>query len=485
MRNLLLALAIAACGGHAGHVAGPTSGAPAAAFAATRWVPASPTYLVAAKTVRDGQRALHDVLDDLGLVGDFEVSDASHELGQLLGVDPLSSEAMANIGVDLAGGMAMFSEDFTPTFVVHLASPEAFQAFLDQQRTKGLATISRMVDGVELFTAKLGGDVAIAWAVDKDWLWVHFGAKGMTPEWFEHSHQAPGSVTAAWSAAWDWAQQHAGKAAVVGFARMHDFVGATMKRVSNGHTCLQQLEAIDKVGFAFDVDGTKAGAHLTFDLGTSAANLASHVLAPPPGWQAVAQNAPLQLQWNLDLDAVTTWLSPCAHAISSDPDPFADLKQYGVRTGRAIVLSVDPGDKSGAGAIALDLANGTFLESYVDKVSHFSSDKTFGPYRGHHVSIPFVAKLDYVFDEHVAIAAMGDGVMDRVTAGAPGAAPPVFSLSVMPDGMPKDTWVWLLDQAGVSNPKRLVDRFSAWREAHLTAALEGTSLVVEVAGNHK
>ena len=55
----------------------------------------------------------------------------------------------------------------------------------------------------------------------------------------------------------------------------------------------------------------------------------------------------------------------------------------------------------------------------------------------------------------------------------------------MPDGMPKDAWVWLLDQIDVPNPQRLVDRLSAWREAHLTASLEGTSLVVEVAGNHK
>ena len=482
MRKLLCALVIAGCGGHAHTASGPSSGGGGEPFAAARWVPANPTYVVAAATVRDGQRAFHDALDDLGMVGGFTAGEAGHELAGMLGVDPMQESALANIGVDLGGGMAVFSEDVTPTFVVHMASPEAFASFLDSQRQRGLTTVSQMVDGIELNTAKLGGGVGIAWALDKDWLWVHFGAKGMGPEWFEHSHKA---ARAAWNAAWDWAKAHAGKAAVVGFAHAKDIVASVMGRVQGGVACVKQLEAIDRVGFSFDVDGSKVGARLTFDLGSAAPAFASHVLPPPPGWQGVARTAPLQAQWNLDLNAVTGWLEPCVRVATSDPDPFAGMKQFGVRTARAIVLSVDPGDKSGAGAVAMDLASGAFLQGYVDKASHFASDKTFGPYRGHHVSIPFVAKLDYVFDDKLAIAAMGDGVMDRVAAGAPGGVPPVFSISVVPDGMPQDAWVWLLDQIDAPSPKHLVERFQSWAELHATAALDGSTLVVEVAGTHK
>lgn len=483
MHKLLCALVIAGCGGHAHTPSGPGGGAGnAEPFAAARWVPANPTYVVAATSVRDGQRAFHDVLDDLGMVGGFTAGEAGHELAGMLGVDPMQESALANIGVDPGGGMAVFSEDVTPTFVVHMASPEAFASFLDQQRQRGLTTVSQLVDGVELDTAKLGGGIAIGWALDKDWLWVHFGAKGMGPEWFEHSHRA---ARAAWNEAWSWAKAHAGKAAVVGFAHAKDIVASAMGRVQGGVACVRQLEAIDRVGFAFDVDGSKVSARLTFELGSAAPALASHLLPPPPGWQGVAAKAPLQAQWNLDLNATTAWLEPCVRVATSDPDPFSGMKQFGVRTARAIVLSVDPGDKSGAGAVAMDLASGAFLQGYVDKASHFASDKTFGPYRGHHVSIPFVAKLDYVFDDKLAIAAMGDGVMDRVAAGAPRGVPPMFSVSVVPDGMPQDAWVWLLDQIDAPSPKHLVERFQSWAELHATAALDGSTLVVEVAGTHK
>ncbi|MBV8758334.1 MAG: hypothetical protein JO257_13695 [Deltaproteobacteria bacterium] len=483
MHKWLCALVIAGCGGHAPRAAGPGGGGEGGEpFAAARFVPANPTYVVAAATVRDGQRAFHDLLDDLGMVGGFTAAEAERELPQILGVDPLSEGAMTNIGVDVGGGMAMFSEDVTPTFVVHMTAPEAFTAFLDQQRQKGLATVSQVVDGVELNTSKLGGGVAIGWALDHDWLFVHFGEKGMGPEWFEHSHKA---ARAAWHGVWDWAKAHGGKAAVVGFARAKDLVASTLGRVQGGIACVKQLEVIDRVGFSFDVDGSKVGARLTFDLGAAAPAFASHLLPPPPGWQGVAAKAPLQAQWNLDVNAMTAWLEPCMRVATSDPDPFANVKQLGLRSARAIVLAVDPSDKSGAGAVAMDLSSGAFLQGYVDKASHFANDKTFGPYRGHHVSIPFVAKLDYVFDDKLAIAAMGDGVMDRIAAGASGGTPPMFSVSVVPDGMPKDAWVWLLDQIDAPSPKQLVDRFSAWAELHATAALDGSSLVVEVAGVHR
>ena len=483
MHKLLCALVIAGCGGHAGTAAGPGGGAGGAEpFAAARWVPANPTYLVAAATVRDGQRAFHDVLDDVGMIGGFTASEAEQELPAVLGVDPLSESALTNIGVDVGGGMAVFSEDVTPTFVVHMASPEAFGTFLDQQRQRGLTTVSQVVDGVELNTSKIGGGVAIGWALDRDWLWVHFGEKGMGTEWFAHSHRA---ARAAWNGAWSWAKAHAGKAAVVGFARAKDLVASAMGRVQGGIACVKQLDAIDRVGFAFDVDGSKVGARLTFDIGSAAPAFASHLMAPPPGWQGVAAKAPLQAQWNLDLGAVTGWLEPCVRVATSDPDPFAGVKQFGVRTARALVLSVDPGDKSGAGAVAMDLASGAFLQGYVDKASHFASDRTFGPYRGHHVSIPFVAKLDYVFDDKLAIAAMGDGVMERIAAGPAAGVPPMFSVSVVPEGMPKDAWVWLLDQIGAPSPAHLVERFEDWRELHATAVLDGSSVVVEVAGTHR
>jgi hypothetical protein len=477
MRKALLVIGLAACGGHGAAPATPGAPLVAEAFGATRWVPAKPTYVVAARTVRDGQAALHDLLDDLGLVVGFDPADASRELQQLLGVDPLNESALANIGVDLGGGMAVFSEDVTPTFVVHLAAPEAFASFIDGERQKGLVTVSKLVDGVELQSARLGGDVNIAWGVDKDWLWVHFAPPGAGTEWFEHSRTA---ANAAWGRAWAWAQKLAGKANVVGFAKAKDLAAAIMGRVSNGHACLQQLGVIDNIGLSFDASGNQVAAKLAFDLGPAGPQLAAHLLPPPPGWQGVAAAAPASAQWNLDLDAVTAWLAPCAKVWDgSTPDAM------GLRSARALVLTLDPGDKSGTGAVSFDLADGKLFAPYIDKASHFSSDRTFGPYRGHHVSIPFVGKFDYVFDARTAIGTMGEGIMDRIAAGPPAAPPPVFSVSLAPAGMPKDTWVWMFDQLGVPSPQRLVERLSSWQEAHVTATIDGSQLVVEVAGTHR
>jgi hypothetical protein len=475
MRNLLLALAIAACGGHGANPAEPTTGAATAAFGAARWVPANPTYVIASKTVRDGQRALHDGLEDLGMAVGFNVSEASQMLQQLLGVDPLSADALAGIGIDLAGGAAVFSEDVTPTFVVHLTSPEAFASFIERERGRGATTVSTIADGIDLETARTG-DFRVTWGVDKDWLWLHFGAGGT--DWFTHSHHA---AAAAWTGAWQWAQEHAGKASVVGFARAQSLLASVMARVDNGQQCLRQLGVVDQVGLSFDVDGTSARARLSFELGPAAPQLASHLLAPPPGWATAAQGAPLAAEWNLDTTAVATWWQPCAGVLELPADTFT---QDGVRAARAFVLALDPDSKEGSGAVALDLSNDQLLAPYLDKVSHFSSDRTFGPYKGHHVAIPFVAKADYVYDGKLAIAAMGDGLMDKIAAGTSSASPPVFAASIAPGGMSKAAWTWLLSQAG---PRyvRLFERLSNWQDARVTVTLEGSALVVEVAGKHR
>ena len=314
---------------------------------------------------------------------------------------------------------------------------------------------------------------------------MHFGGKGMGPEWFEHSHKA---ASAAWNSAWAWAKAHAGKAAVVGFAHAKDMVASAMGRVQGGVTCVRQLEAIDRVGFAFDVDGSKVGARLTFESGwRGAARSRAICCRRLPAGRAWPRRRRCRLQWNLDLDAMTAWLEPCVRVATSDPDPFAGMKQFGVRTARAIVLSVDPGDKSWRGR-GRDGSGERHVpaERTSTRSSHFCERQDVRcRIAGTTCSIPFVAKLDYVFDDKLAIAAMGDGVMDRVAAGAPGGVPPMFSVSVVPDGMPQDAWVWLLDQIDAPGPKHLVERLQSWAELHATAALDGSTLVVEVAGTHK
>jgi hypothetical protein len=166
MRALAIALVfVTACGGSGTKPSGPAGAPP---FPAARWVPQKPTYVIAARSFRDAQSAFRDVIDIAGMALGIETADASRALSFLLSVDPLSAEAVSGIGVDLEGGMVLFSEGVDPTFVLRLSSPEAMSAFMDKQRERGLVTQSVIVAGTELFTAKLAPDVYISWAVDRN-----------------------------------------------------------------------------------------------------------------------------------------------------------------------------------------------------------------------------------------------------------------------------------------------------------------------------
>jgi len=192
----LLVASGSACGSRttgAAHTAPP---AVAKEFPATRWVPAHPTYVIAAPTVRVAQRGLADLIDSLGVVAGIDAGEVSRDLSRMLAVDPLSPDALATMGIDIDGGFALFSEDISPTFVGHLSSPEAATAFFDRQRERGLVTQSVLVDGIEVFSAQLPGtSLRVGWAIATDWLWVHFTVPGAHEDgqsWFQSSHTPEG-----------------------------------------------------------------------------------------------------------------------------------------------------------------------------------------------------------------------------------------------------------------------------------------------------
>ena len=143
---MFAALALA-CGGSRTSSA-PAAGPPAAAraYTATRWIPAKPTYALEARSARDAQRTIKDVVDSLGMIVDLDSSQVSAALRVLLAMDPLAPDALAAMGIDLEGGIAVFSESIHPTFVVHLSAPEQTAAYFDQERSRGLDTQSQIVD---------------------------------------------------------------------------------------------------------------------------------------------------------------------------------------------------------------------------------------------------------------------------------------------------------------------------------------------------
>lgn len=492
MRALVIALIIAAgCGGKRQvGTAGPP--AVAAAFPAARWVPGNPTYVIAARTMRDAQRAFGDLVDTFGIVVGVEPSMISAELQRILAVDPLSPDALANIGIDLDGGVAVFSEAVNPTFVMHLASPPALQAFLDGQRERGMVTQSVVVDGSEVFSTKLDDRVRLSWVVDSDWLWVHIGGPDEGTAWFTQSKR-PSSAT--WAARWEAAQKLASHApGLVGFANLRELAAKGAAQTGTGLSCARQFEAVRGVGFAFEGEGNFVGGTIAVDL-ASGQGVAGSLLAPPPGWATASAKAPLAAQWNLDLRAAARWVQPCigkvddqGRATEGAPEMLEVLDQFGVRSGRAFVHTLDPEDKSGTGAIAVDLSHRRYFAQLLDQIpmrSRFEKSRAFGAYKGKHLSVPFVATVDYVLDDRVFLAAMGDGMLERAATGGPADPPAVVAIDLIPGGLPRSVWEWLFAQADLPAPKRLAERLQTWADIHLGARLDGDLLVIEARGNRR
>ena len=465
MRAIVIALILAAaalsgagCGGK--RQAGTVAGQPAAAFPAARWVPAKPTYVVATRSMRDAQAALTGVVNE-------------RMLADVLGVDPLSPEALASIGVDVDAGMAIFSADIDPTLVLHLSDPAAMQTFIDRQAMKGQLTSELRVD----------------WKLDGDWVWVHlaFAPHGDTSDWFAASKQG-GAPT--WGARWDAAQKLATVPShLAGILDLAAWTSIMASRVPDFAACAQQFGGVRGVGFAIEAEGNRVAGKISVDVGASAQTIAGSTLAPPPGWTTASARAPLSAQWNLDLRTLAAWAQPCIGSPShGGPDMVAILDQFGIRTARGFVHQLDPDDKEGTGVVSLDLSHARYVGSLLDQVpmrSKFEKARQFGGYKGKHLSVPFVATVDYVLDDKTFMIAMGDGQLERAASGAPAGPPPVFALDVIPAGLPADVWQWLFTEAELPGPKLLAARLQQWNDIHLGAHLDRESLVIEAQGNRR
>jgi hypothetical protein len=490
VRLALLSLAVStACIGSR-TVGGPSvAGAPAfPEYAATRWIPAKPSYVVAAKSFTNAQHAVRDFADSFGMFVGVDARGMSHALQDVISIDPLSPDPIAGLGVDLAGGFAVFSEDVNPTFVFHLSAPQQIQAFFDHQRQRGMVTQSVMVEGAEVFTTQIGGGVTVSWAIADSWMWVHFGFPGIRDDaqWFADSRHAGGE--AAWGDSFRWAQNAGGKLArspnVVGYANLHDLVAGAVSHSRLG-ACMRLVEPVGRIAISMDGDGKHAQGRVALDLAPGASDaMARHVMPIPAGFAAVAENAPLALQWNLDLDAIVAWLSPCA---SADQIGIDKVLEFGVRSARVILKSFDLGDKSGTGVVAFDLSRAAFFAKQLDEIpfrSRLESNRRFGRLDGHHLSIPFGPKIDYILTDHLAMAGLGDGLLERVVGGGvqPG---PVLALDISPPALAAQAWEWIYDKLGVPNPRWASDQLLHWNDGHIVVRIDGNQLILDAFGDRR
>jgi hypothetical protein len=524
----MLALVAAACAGRTSPSAPPPGGLPP--FAAARWVPARPLYVLAAPTVAQAQRAARDAIDLLAAVTGRDLSAVVRLSVAQFGVDAFHPDPVAAIGIDPSGGWALFGGEpdapgaLSPTMIVHLAAPGQLAAFVDRERQHGLVTRSVWADGIEVMSAPLSAGFTLSWAIDADWLWVHVALPGQADDprdatrggvnapalpgqrgresplsidearWFTASH---GRHDATWTGGWAWAQHAAGAAAtVVGLvdlhAGLHGAIAGAISRLPDAVACAKLAEAVGRVSLAVEGDDHHVAGRMALDVG-STDRLRALVLPPPSGWDAAGRSAALAAQWNLDLAGARPFVAPCLSAIGA---PLGLADQTGVRAARAMLVGFDPDALSGTGAIALDLSSTAYLEHQLDRVPlrrTLERSRTFGPYRGHALSIPFSVTIDYVLEPRLAIAALGDGLLARLVAPAAAPAPvPIAAIDVVPPAMSAHAWEALVDAlaergsvgAGRSS-REIVGHLMAWRDAHLAITADGGELVVTVAGDRR
>jgi hypothetical protein len=511
MKIAIIAILVVGCGGHANGPASPP--AQIAELPAMRWVPASPTFVVASHSVEHAQRSLRALLDVLGTLGGVEPGELASGLFDLIGVDPLHPDPLAAIGIDPQGSWAAFSEDLSPTVVIHLAAPELMAAFLDHQRERGLATQSVIVDtgsaaggasgnaprGVEVFSAALSRRLTISWAIAGDWMWVHFAPPSTRQDatrWLTASREPHSS---GWMEAWTRARTAAGAAAgVVGFFDPRGAIASSARGLSEAAACVKLVEPVGKISIALEGDDRHLAMRLAADVGSTAA-IRSLILQAPSGWAATAAPAAIAAQWNLDLVAVRAWLRPCLGLVDPTEGVLAELGATGVRAARGLVLDFDPDAMSGSGAIALDVTHPTYFERQLDRVplrKALERSRTYGGHKGFSLAIPFTATVDYVIEDGQVAAALGDGVLARVFAASDATSagePPIFALDLSPPAMSANAWATVIqaigDQQLSGSPgpvaKRAAERLMQWRDGHLRFAAEPSELVLSLSGRRR
>ena len=476
-------LALAACTSHPNAAPPGGPGAPrqppaTPGYDATRWIPAHPTYAGAARTVRDAQRAARDLVGTLGMPLELDELAASALLKQTAGIDLLSADALAEAGIDLGGGAAVFSEDVNPTVVFHLASPDKMKAFLASHLPKSGASQAVPVGGVDVITIG-DGQIHVSWAVDHDWIWVHYrigGDAGTT--WFEHSRAGGGGTLPDWQRA-----ERNGKPAVIGFVDLHALAGATLASLpGNAAECVRRFDSIGNLDITLDADEHTLSTRLSVDIGTLAHAVEASLLAPPAGWGQTSAHAPLAAAWNLDIPAATAWIAPCYRG----GDGWQRLRSSGVRAARGVMLSFDD-ETTFSGAVALDLANAKYLTDQLDQLplrSHLEKDRTFGAYKGHHLSIPMLFAIDYVLTPTLGLVGRGDGLLERLTAGAPAAGhPPLVAIDLAPPAMSEKQWQGLSRLLDFG--KDTVPSLMHWKALHASLGVEGEQLVIDASAERR
>lgn len=463
------------------------------AYPALRWAPADVTYLGVVGRVDATVTALRDLTEALGILGDFDPSEVSGEVRAYLGVDILSVDDLAAAGVDTAAGGVVWSQGLSPTLVFKLADPPRMQSRIEEQRDRtgpGVAIGNSLRDGVEVFTSLAGHDVHTHWAIDGEWMWLHFeivDEKEAELGWFDASRAAKGAGAKDPDLAWARGEAdriHAG-AVVIGMLRPATIAArfAALIRDDDAAACFG-LVTPKRAALTLSAANGVSEGHVVFDLagGGGAAAIAAMTLPAPQGWAAARGEAPLAAEWNVDALALAARLKVC------EDDFEQELTELGIRSFRVFLADLDA-DFNGHAAASADLSTRRWIDRQIDITgrSMFESKRKYGPLDGKRLEAPMIPAVDYILDDQRAMVGLGDGVLARVVGDGTTTPPAVLAaLDVRPNGLPDGAWDVLLQHvAGVGRDgarELTIRRLKKWSRGTVKMSLDGETLHISARG---
>jgi hypothetical protein len=463
------------------------------AYAGLRWVPPDATYAVATRRTEDALTLTHHLLDAVGIVGQFDTAEVSRDLSRELGVDLLSADALADLGVDLKRGAAVWSRGLGPHLALPLADPQRFAAELERRRNAGtVVQVSRAHD-VDVYTYRPPREAALHWAVAGDWFLAHLEVmEEREPDgaWFEAAWSARGALAGHddFIAALDEATRRVGaEPALVGLARVpallrHPLIAPAMAAEAPG--CAPLVESLGRVFIS--AAGTEAdvvGA-VVVEVGAAIDPIRRLVLPVPAGWAKAREGAPLQLDVGVDLHAISAGLARCTRE-----DLARDLRD--VRGGRVLVHAIDLGRMTGKGAAVAELVDPRFLQRTIDDmigdipgIGFLTKRRKIGGLDVTVIDVPSFPAFAYGTSGTTGFGGVG-GTLDAVLAGGivPG-GDELAHAAILPRVWSEATWDQLLREVIGRDEARAatIRRLRAWSLGELTVTAEGRALALTAHG---
>jgi hypothetical protein len=477
---------LGSCGPKSGG-GGPRGGDVAPAL---QFVPADVSYVAAIRRVDGAIAATHDLIEAVGILGNFDPSQIEDEFRNYLGVVPISVDDLRSAGVDVAAGAAVFSQGFSPTFVFTLADPAAMQARIETQRERASATAVGVAvrDGVDIYTDLGDRDIHTHWAIDGTWMWVHFEIVAEHEQelaWFEASRGAKGAITA--DADFAWAVAEADRvqsgAPLVGLVRPHRMAARLARAVNEPEaTACLGLVTPPRAAVAMGAAGGVSEGHVLVDTAGGGRTIEALAVPVPSGWAAARGQPAIGFEWNLDLLQLARRFKTC------DDDPAQALAQLGVRAGRGFIQSFDPETLEGRGAVAGELTSRTLVDQMLDAIpgrAMFETKKKFGSLDGVRLSVPMIPTVDYILTAERGLAATGDGLLAQLVGDGKTTPGVLAGFEIRPSALSPEAWNALLELASISGRQgreATIRRINRWKHATIALTRDGDLLHLHARG---